>query len=108
MSFRDAFPRFGGLNAVVLGVSADDVASHQRFRKKHKMPFNLLADTDHAVAEAYGVWQRKAMYGKMFFGVVRTTYIIGPDGKVAKLFEKVKAEGHGDEVIAALEEMKKR
>ena len=67
------------------------------------MPFNLLADTEHSVAESYGVWQRKAMYGKMFFGVVRTTYIIGPDGRVAKLFEKVKPEGHADEVLAALE-----
>ncbi len=103
MSFRDAFPRFEGLETVILGVSPDDVASHQRFRKKHKMPFNLLADTEHSVAESYGVWQRKAMYGKMFFGVVRTTYIIGPDGRVAKLFEKVKAEGHADEVLAALE-----
>lgn len=91
---------------MIYGVSPDDVASHQRFRKKHKMPFNLLADTGHEVAEAYGVWQRKAMYGKMFFGVVRTTYIVGPDGKVAKVFEKVKAEGHGEAVAEALEQMK--
>ena len=93
---------------MIYGVSPDDVASHQRFRKKHKMPFNLLADTEHKVAESYGVWQRKAMYGKMFFGVVRTTYIIGPDGKVAKVFEKVKPEAHADEVIAALEEMRSK
>ena len=92
---------------MIYGVSPDDVASHQRFRKKHKMPFHLLADTEHKVAEAYGVWQRKAMYGKMFFGVVRTTYVIGPDGNVAKVFEKVKAEGHGEEVAAAVEELTK-
>ena len=105
MSFRDAFPRFEGLNAVIFGVSPDDVASHQRFKKKHKMPFTLLADTEHEVAEKYGVWQRKAMYGKMFFGVVRTTYVIDPDGKVAKVFEKVKAEGHGEEVADFLQEL---
>lgn len=92
---------------MIYGVSPDDVASHQRFRKKHKMPFHLLADTEHKVAEAYGVWQRKAMYGKMFFGVVRTTYVIDPDGNVAKVFEKVKAEGHGEEVATAIEELKK-
>ena len=91
---------------MILGVSPDDVASHQRFKKKHRMPFNLLADDDHKVAEAYGVWQRKAMYGKLFYGVVRTTYIIGPDGKVVKRFDKVKAEEHGAEVAAALEELR--
>lgn len=105
MSFRDAFPRFGGLNTVIYGVSPDDVASHQRFRKKHKMPFNLLADPDHKVAEQFGVWQRKTMYGKLFFGVVRSTFIVGPDGSIVKVFEKVKPEGHADEVLEALESL---
>ena len=93
---------------MIYGVSPDDVASHQRFRKKHKMPFHLLADTEHEVAETFGVWQRKAMYGKLFYGVVRTTFIIGPDGNVAKVFEKVKPEAHAEEVIAVLQELKKR
>ena len=106
MSFRDAFPRFGGLDAVIYGVSPDDVASHARFRKKHKMPFNLLADPDHKVAEQFGVWQRKTMYGKLFFGVVRSTFIVGPDGTVVKVFEKVKPEGHAEEVIEALESLR--
>lgn len=105
MSFRDAFPRFEGLDTVIYGLSPDDVASHARFRKKHRMPFHLLADTEHKVAEAYGVWQRKAMYGKLFYGVVRSTFIVGPDGTVAKVFEKVKPEGHADEVIEALEKL---
>ena len=93
---------------MIYGVSPDDVASHQRFRKKHKMPFHLLADTEHQVAEQFGVWQRKAMYGKLFYGVVRTTFIVDENGDVAKVFEKVKPEGHADEVITALEELRSR
>ena len=90
---------------MIYGVSPDDVASHQRFKKKHKMPFNLLADPDHKVAEQFGVWQRKTMYGKLFFGVVRSTFIISPNGKIVKVFEKVKPEAHADEVLEALEQL---
>ena len=103
---RDAFPRFEGLDAVVLGVSPDGVASHVRFKRKYDLPFTLLADEAHAVAEAYGVWQEKSMYGRKYWGNARTTFVIGADGVVARVFEKVQPEGHGDEVANALEEMR--
>ena len=95
---RDAFPRFEGLDAVVLGVSPDGVPSHVKFKRKYALPYTLLADTEHAVAEAYGVWQEKSMYGRKYWGVARTTYVVAPDGTVAHVFEKVQPEGHGDEV----------
>jgi peroxiredoxin Q/BCP len=99
---RDAFPRFGPLDAVVLGVSPDDVKSHQKFREKYQLPFNLLADTEHAVADAYGVWQEKSMYGRTYWGNARTTVIIDRDGRVAEVMEKVKPEGHAERVAEAL------
>jgi len=101
-SFRDAFPRFEGINAVVLGVSPDSVASHQEFKAKYNLPFTLLADTDHQVAEAYGVWVEKTMYGRKYWGVARTTFVIDEQGKVVKVFEKVKPADHAQEVLAAL------
>jgi len=100
--FRDAFPRFKSSKAVILGISPDSVASHQKFKKKFDLPFTLLADVDHDVAEKYGVWQKKSMYGKSYMGVARTTVLIDPDGKVAKVFEKVKPAGHAEEVEQAL------
>ena len=72
------------------------VASHQKFKRKYRLPYALLADTDHAVAEAYGVWQEKSMWGRKYWGVVRTTFLIAPDGTVARVFEKVQPEGHGE------------
>lgn len=92
----------------VFGVSADDVRSHARFRKKLNLPYPLLADTDHSVCEAYGVWQQKSMMGKKYMGIARTTYLIDPDGKVARVFEDVKSQGHGDQVAEALEELKRK
>ena len=83
-------------------MSPDDVESHRKFKAKLQLPFTLLADTDHAVCEAYGVWQEKSMYGKTHMGVARTTYLIDADGLVSRVFEKVKPEGHGDEVAEAL------
>ncbi|MGH7626854.1 MAG: thioredoxin-dependent thiol peroxidase [Gemmatimonadaceae bacterium] len=100
--FRDAFPRFDKSNAVILGVSPDPVKSHQKFKAKFELPFTLLADTDHAVAEQYGVWKEKSMYGRKYMGVERTTFIIDGAGKLAKIFEKVKPQGHAAEVEAAL------
>ena len=88
-------------------MSADDVRSHQRFRKKLGLPYPLLADTDHKVCEAYGVWQQKSMMGKKYMGIARTTYIIDPDGKVARVFTDVKPQGHGDQIAEAFEELKK-
>ena len=104
-SLRDAFPRFEGIDAVVFGVSPDDVKSHVQFREKFQLPFSLLADTDHAIADAYGVWQEKSMYGKTYWGNARTTFVIDREGRIAKVFEKVKPEGHGEEVVAAVEEL---
>jgi len=86
----------------VLGINADDVKSHRKFREKYQLPYRLLADEDHAVCEAYGVWQEKSFMGKTFMGVVRTTYLVGPDGRVAHVFEKVQPEGHGEEIARAL------
>lgn len=87
----------------MLGVSPDSVKSHQKFKEKHKLPYRLIADTDHAIAERYGVWVEKSMYGRKYWGVARTTFIIGKDGAVARVFEKVKPEDHAPEVAAAVE-----
>jgi peroxiredoxin Q/BCP len=100
--FRDSWRAVEAAGAVVLGVSPDGPASHQKFRKKYELPFTLLADEDHAVAEAYGAWGEKSMYGRKYFGVLRTTYIIDPAGKIAHVFEKVKPRGHAAEVLAAI------
>lgn len=83
-------------------MSPDDVASHRKFKAKLKLPFALLADTDHAVCEAYGVWQEKTLVGHKYWGVARTTYLIDAEGLVSRVFEKVKPEGHADEVAQAL------
>ena len=99
---RDSFPRFGSSGAVILGVSPDDVRSHQKFRAKYDLPFALLADTEHAVAEQYGVWKEKTMYGRTYWGVERTTYLIDAQGKVAVVFERVDPTTHADDVQAAL------
>jgi peroxiredoxin Q/BCP len=100
--FRDAFPRFEGRDAVILGISPDTVADQAKFKKKFDLPFTLLADADHAVAEQYGVWKEKKNYGKTYMGVDRTTFLIGPDGRVTHIFEKVKPQGHAAEVEAAI------
>ncbi|HZH40333.1 MAG TPA: thioredoxin-dependent thiol peroxidase [Gemmatimonadales bacterium] len=101
--FRDAFPRFKGTKAVILGISPDSVKSHQKFKEKFDLPFTLLADEDHAIAEKYGVWQKKSMYGRTYMGIARTTFVIDKDGKVAKVFEKVKPKGHAEEVEQAID-----
>lgn len=102
--FRDSWRAVQAAGAVVLGVSPDGVASHQKFKKKYELPFVLLADEDHAVAEAYGAWGEKSMYGRKYFGVLRTTFLIDARGKIARVFEKVKPRGHAAEVLAALPE----
>ena len=101
-NFRDGIAELERAGAVVLGVSPDSMASHEKFRKKFSLPFALLADTDHAVAEAYGVWKEKSMYGKKYMGIERTTFIIDGKGKIAKIFPKVKVQDHHAEVCAAL------
>ena len=100
--FRDNWRAVEAAGAVVLGVSPDGVASHQKFKKKYELPFTLLVDADHAVAEAYGAWGEKSMYGRKYYGVLRSTFIIDPRGKIARVFLKVKPRGHAAEVLAAL------
>jgi peroxiredoxin Q/BCP len=90
---------------VIVGVSGDSVKKHARFREKYNLPFTLLADTDHAICEAYGVWKEKSMWGKKYMGIDRTTFVIDRKGKVAKVFPKVQIAGHADEVAKAVEEL---
>jgi peroxiredoxin Q/BCP len=99
--FRDAMPSFEGVDAVVLGVSADSVESHRRFRAKFGLNFPLLEDQGHEVAEAYGVWKEKSMYGKKFMGIERSTFLIDEKGTVARVWRKVKPKGHA-EMLAEL------
>ena len=99
---RDAWPDFSSTGAVVLGISPDGEASHTRFKEKYDLPFTLLADPDHTVAEAYGVWVEKSMYGKKYMGVERSTFVIDADGKIAKVMRKVKPAEHASDVLAAL------
>jgi peroxiredoxin Q/BCP len=102
-AFRDNLPQFTSGKAEVLGVSILDEASKARFAKKYDLPFPLLADADHEVAEKYGAWQERSMYGRKYMGVARVTYLIGPDGKVARRWDKVKVDGHAEEVLAAVQ-----
>jgi thioredoxin-dependent peroxiredoxin len=99
---RDAWGEFERAGAVVLGVSPDDERSHEKFRSKYDLPFTLLADTDHSVAEQYGVWGEKSYLGRNYFGVRRSTFVIDENGKVKKVFEKVKPATHADDVLASL------
>ena len=101
-SFRDDFPRFDKINAVILGVSPDSVESHKKFEKKYNLNFNLLSDEQKEVLEKYEVWKEKSMYGRKYMGVERTTFIIDPEGKIKKIFRKVKVNGHNKEVLEAL------
>ena len=101
--FRDAYRVFVERGAVILGVSPDDEASHARFREKYGLPFTLLADPDHSVAEAYDAWGEKTLYGKKSVGLKRTTYVIGPDGTIVRAMRNVRPDGHPEQVLAALD-----
>jgi thioredoxin-dependent peroxiredoxin len=100
--FRDLFPNFSGADAVILGVSPDDVNSHDKFAAKYSLPFTLLADPDHEVATAYGVWTEKSNFGKKYMGIVRSTFLIGPDGKLKRIWRSVKVDDHANQVLKAL------
>lgn len=102
--FRDEISMFDKLDAVVLGVSADSVESHKKFADKYQLPFSLLSDPGKKMLETYDVWKEKSMYGKKYMGIERTTVIIDENGKVKKIFPKVKVEGHIEEVAAAIKE----
>ena len=100
--FRDRWGAVKKAGAVVLGVSPDPVSSHLKFKKKFDLPFPLLADIDHAVAEAYGAWGEKSMYGRKYHGILRTTFIIDGSGRIARVFQKVKPKGHAAQVLEGI------
>lgn len=106
-AFRDRARDLKQLGAKVFGVSPDDAASHQKFKKKFNLNFPLLVDADHAVAEKYGAWREKNMYGKKKMGIARSTFLIDADGKIAKVWKAVKVDGHDEHVLAALKELGK-
>ena len=103
--FQESLPRFTGIKAAVLGVSPDPVKKHVKFKQKFNLEYPLVADPEHTVCEAYGVWAEKSMYGRKYWGVNRTTFVIDKHGRIARVFEKVKPEGHAEavaEVVAGL------
>ena len=99
---RDGWEEFERRGAVVLGVSPDDPASHARFKEKHRLPFTLLSDESHEVAERYGTWVEKRNYGKTYMGVERSTFVVDPEGRVAKILRRVKPDTHAADVLAVL------
>jgi len=104
-NFRDEYSVFTQKGIAVLGVSKDSVARHKKFEQKHSLPFPLLSDENGVICEDYGVWQKKSMYGKMFYGIVRSTFIINPEGIIAKVYPKVKVKEHVAEILADLENL---
>jgi thioredoxin-dependent peroxiredoxin len=100
--FRDAQKAFTRKNAAIVGISPDKAAAHVKFAEKYSLPYTLVADPDHAIAEAYGVWKEKSMYGRKYMGIERTTFVIDEKGKIAEIFAKVKPAGHASEVLEAL------
>jgi thioredoxin-dependent peroxiredoxin len=104
-AFRDRHKELGKLGAKVFGVSTDDIASHEKFRDKYDLNFPLLADVDHKVAEKYGAWREKNMYGKKSMGIQRSTFLIDAKGVLRKVWKKVSVDGHDEQVIEALKEL---
>ena len=100
--FRDTHPKFTKISAMVIGISRDSVASHDKFKKKYQLPFTLGADTEGKVTDAYGVWVEKSMYGRKYMGIERTTFVIGKDRQIAMVWNKVKVPGHAATVLAAV------
>jgi peroxiredoxin Q/BCP len=100
--FRDNIKKFGKKNTVVIGVSADSTSSHQKFKNKYDLPFTLLSDETKGMLKDYNVWKEKSMYGRKYMGIERTTYVIDGKGKIEKIFNKVKVDGHIDELLAGL------
>ena len=104
-SMRDNLPKFGKTKAKIFGISVDSVASHKKFADKYKLNFTLLADENKKVVEKFGVWQEKSMYGRKYFGTVRDSFLINPEGKIVKIYRKVKPEQHAAEVLADIKEL---
>ena len=101
-AFRDAAPVYAEIDAVILGISPDKSSAQLKFANKYELPFTLFADAEHKTAEDYGVWVEKSMYGKKYMGIERTTFIIDKEGKIARIFPKVKIAGHAEEVLEAV------
>lgn len=106
--FRDNFPKFKRSKAVVLGVSADAVKKHAKFVGKYELPFTLLADDEKSVVNLYGVWAEKKFMGRKYMGILRTTFLISPEGKIAKVYEDVKPDGHAEEVLKDMKALSKK
>ena len=98
-NFRDDFPDFQKLEAIIFGVSKDSIKRHATFADKYKLPFSLLSDSEGKVCDLYNVWKEKSLYGKTFMGIVRTTFLIDPEGKIARIYPKVKVRGHASELL---------
>lgn len=105
-AIRDHYPAFGKLKATVFGVSVDTVAKHKKFADKYDLPFTLLADTEKQVVNAYGVWGKKKFMGREYMGIFRNSFLINPQGNIAKIYEQVKPEQHAEEVLADLDAMR--
>ncbi len=103
---RDSFPAFGKLDAQIVGISGDSIKSHKKFADKYNLPFTLLADEQKEVLQKYGVWQEKTLYGKKYMGVVRTSFLINPKGKIVKIYENVKPETHAEEILKDLQNLR--
>ncbi len=103
-NFRDDYSAYVDAGVIILGVSPDNAKSHGKFKSKFELPFPLLADTEHTVSEQYGVWGKKKFMGREYMGVLRTTFLISPDGKIKKVFEDVKPAAHSAEVLAAIKD----
>ncbi|HKT19445.1 MAG TPA: thioredoxin-dependent thiol peroxidase [Stellaceae bacterium] len=101
-AFRDVLPRFKKMDAVVIGISRDSVASHDKFKRKYELPFTLASDDKGKVTESYGVWVEKSMYGRKYMGIERATFLIDEKGKIEQIWHKVKVPGHADEVLKAV------
>lgn len=105
IGFSALIEQFAKLNTLVVGISADTVAKHDKFKAKHDLKVILASDEDHTALEDYGVWVEKSMYGRKFMGIERSTFLIGADGKIAKIWRKVRVPGHVEEVLAAVEDL---
>ena len=105
---RDSFPKLNKLKAKVFGISTDSVASHKKFATKYKLPFTLLADEDKKVVAKYGVWAEKSMYGRKYFGTLRTSFLVDPNGKIVRIYEKVKPAEHVAQVLSDLTVLQKK
>jgi peroxiredoxin Q/BCP len=103
--FAESYGAFKKLGAVVLGVSKDSIASHEKFREKYKLPFELISDEDGKLCQKFGVWKQKSLYGRKYMGIERSTFIIGPDGKILKTYQPVKVTGHVSQVLADLKSL---